>query len=179
MSNIYCILNYLLTPKIRTMKAHIFFYFLLLTTYSYGQSLEQFVIGSAGNFSTTSSGSTLSWTVGEPLVTTENGNSAILTQGFQQTIVVNPLSTNLTLNQTINLHVFPNPTLEQITLEKERNIPLNAELLDILGQSIGHYSLIENQTIISLETLPAATYLLCVRDLDQQIIKTFKIQKTQ
>lgn len=161
------------------MKAHFLFYFLFLTTCSYGQSLEQFVIGSAGNFSSTSTGSTLSWTLGEPLISTSNSSTAILTQGFQQTILVNPLSTNTVLNQGIHLQVFPNPTLEQITLKKENQGTLTAELLDILGQSIGQYSLTNTQTTISLETLPAATYLLCVRDLDHQIIKTFKIQKTQ
>jgi len=161
------------------MKSRFIFYLLLLTTYSYGQSLEQFVIGSAGNFSSTSTGSTLSWTVGEPLISTENNSNSMLTQGFQQPILVNPLSTNNTLNQDIYVHVFPNPTLKKITLQKESTIPLKAELLDILGQSIGHYSLNNNQTNISLETLPAATYLLCIRTVDQQIIKTFRIQKTQ
>lgn len=161
------------------MKAHVLFYFLFLTTYSYGQSLEQFIIGSAGNFSSTSTGASLSWTIGEPIISTENSNTAILTQGFQQPLVVTPLSTNSKLNQQISLQVFPNPTLEKITLEKETNTALKAELLDILGQSIGHYSLIEHQTILSLETLPAANYLLCIRDLNGQIIQTFKIQKTQ
>lgn len=161
------------------MKAHFLFYFFWLTTYSYGQSLEQFVLGSAGNFSNTSTGTSLSWTIGEPLVSTQNSNNSILTQGFQQPIIVNPLSTNLTLNQGIQLQVFPNPTLEQITLKKETNKALNAELLDILGQSLGYYLLTEKQTMISLETLPSATYLLCIRSLDQQIIQTFKIQKTQ
>lgn len=161
------------------MKAHFIFYFIFFSSYSYGQSLEQFVLGSTGNFSNTSTGSSLSWTIGEPLVSTQNSSSTILTQGFQQPLVVNPLSTNIALNQNIHLQVFPNPTLEQITLKKEIETPLNAELLDILGQSIGHYSLTKSQTTISLETLPSATYLLCIRGLDQQIIKTFKIQKTQ
>ena len=161
------------------MKAHFLLFFFFLATYSYGQSLEQFIIGSAGNFSSASTGTSLSWTLGEPMISTENSSSAILTQGFQQPLVVTPLSTNLSQDQAIHLQAFPNPTLEKITLEKETNTTLNAELLDILGQSIGHYSLVENQTIISLETLPAATYLLCIRALNGQIIQTFKIQKTQ
>jgi hypothetical protein len=161
------------------MKTHIIFYFLFLTTCSYGQSLEQYVIGSAGNFNSTSSGTSLSWTIGEPLISTESSSTAILTQGFHQPLVVTPLSTNLNLNQAIDLQAFPNPTLEKVTLKKETNTVLKAELLDILGQSIGHYSLVEEQTTLSLETLPAATYLLCIRALNGQIIKTFKIQKTQ
>ena len=161
------------------MKAHFLLFFFFLASYSYGQSLEQFIIGSAGNFSSASTGTSLSWTLGEPMISTENSSSAILTQGFQQPLVVTPLSTNLSQNQSVNLQVFPNPTLEKVTLEKETNTALNAELLDILGQSIDHYSLVENQTIISLETLPAATYLLCIRALNGQIIQTFKIQKTQ
>lgn len=161
------------------MKAYFLFFFLFLISCTNAQSLEQFVIGSAGNFSTTSTGNSLSWTLGEPSITTENSSNTILTQGFQQPIVVNPLSTNLRLNQDINLQVFPNPTIEKITIKKETNKTLEAELSDILGQSIAGYTLTKDQTAISLEALPSATYLLCIRSQDQQIIKTFKIQKTQ
>lgn len=161
------------------MKAYFLFFFLFLISYTHAQSLEQFAIGSAGNFSTSSTGSSLSWTLGETVITTENSNNTILTQGFQQPIVVNPLSTHLALGQNIQLQVFPNPTLEKITIQKETDTTLEGELLDILGQSIGHYTLTEDQTTISLETLPPATYLLCIRSGEHQIIKTFKIQKTQ
>ncbi|WP_052599954.1 T9SS type A sorting domain-containing protein [Aureispira sp. CCB-QB1] len=161
------------------MKTHILFYFLFLATYSYAQSLEQFVISSAGNFSNTSTGTTLSWTVGEPMISTESSNTAILTQGFQQPIDVNPLSVDIKLNQDIRLQVYPNPTSEQITFQKETDKTLKAELFNMLGKSIGHYSITQRQTNISLQHLPSATYLLRIQDLDQQIIKTFKIQKTR
>lgn len=161
------------------MKTHILFYFLFLATYSYAQSLEQFVISSAGNFSNTSTGTTLSWSVGEPMISTESSNTAILTQGFQQPIDVNPLSVDIKLNQDIRLQVYPNPTSEQITFQKETDKTLKAELFNMLGKSIGHYSITQRQTNISLQHLPSATYLLRIQDLDQQIIKTFKIQKTR
>ncbi|HCQ29485.1 MAG TPA: hypothetical protein DIU39_04300 [Flavobacteriales bacterium] len=64
---------------------------ILLTTFalSFGfctiaqTTLERSVISSAGNYSEQSS-VWLSYTVGEPVVFTGNGNSVILTQGFQQ-----------------------------------------------------------------------------------------------
>ena len=66
------------------MKTHLLFGLILLANCSFGQSLDQYVIGTAGNFSNTASTSTLSWTLGEVIINTANSSTAILTQGFQQ-----------------------------------------------------------------------------------------------
>lgn len=158
-------------------KPFLLFCFLLLTHLSYSQSLDQHVIGSAGNFSATSSSTTLSWTVGEMITTTESSGNAILTQGFQQPVLVNPLSINSTNPNAFSLQVFPNPSLEQITIQKDQKENLKAELIDILGQVIGQYSLQDSQTQIDLSQLPSANYLLRIRSLDNEPLQTFKIQK--
>lgn len=61
------------------------------------------VLGSAGNFSTSASGISLSATVGEPMTTTLTGTNFILTQGFQQPsstagLIVQVASTDLSCN---------------------------------------------------------------------------------
>jgi hypothetical protein len=50
---------------------------------SQAQSLSPQVVASAGNYVSSAAGS-LSYTIGEPVVTTVSGGSNILTQGFQQ-----------------------------------------------------------------------------------------------
>lgn len=165
--------------QIYVSKTNLLFCFLLWTSFSYGQSLEQYVIGSAGNFATTSGGTTLSWTVGEVITTTESSSSAILTQGFQQPVIVNPLTINDRNADAFTISVFPNPTLEQITIQKEQNGTLRAELIDVLGQVIGHYQLQDNQTQIDLNKLPAANYLLRICTIENEPLQTFKIQKIQ
>lgn len=161
------------------MKTLVILGFLLATNCSYGQSLEQHLIGSAGNFSTTMSGSSLSWSLGEPVVQTTTGSTATLTQGFQQIILVNPLSHFPSPSTEVQLQVFPNPTAQYLVIQKDNDLPMRAELINILGQSIAQYQLTDQTTHLEVAQLPAANYLLRVYQEDQQPIQTFKIQKIQ
>lgn len=166
-------------PKKVIMKTPLFLGCLCWAFCSYGQSLDQYVIGSVGNFSSNSTNSTLSWTLGEVVINTASSSSAILTQGFQQPIIIVPTGTNTLIDNSLSINVFPNPTLEQITVQKESNELLKASLINVLGQTIETYDLLDNTTQINLDQLPAANYLLHVQTLDKRTIQTFKIQKVQ
>jgi len=146
---------------------------------SRGQSISQQVIGSAGYSSLTASNTSLSWTLGEVVTTTESSATTFLTQGFHQPIVINPLSTNQVGSAALSMQVYPNPTMQQITIYKQQDATLQVELLDILGQSIGNYTLKDAHTTIDLGHLPAANYLLHIRNKENSSIKTFKVQKIQ
>lgn len=161
------------------MKTHLLFFCLLFVGTLQAQSLDQYIIGTAGNYSTTNSGTSLSATVGEPITTTASSNSAILTQGFQQPIDVTLANTQTIGHTAIDIHVFPNPTAAYITIEQSESNDLNADLYNILGKHIGSYSINDFQTEIDLQRLPAANYLLRIRDNANQTIQSFKIQKTQ
>lgn len=161
------------------MKIHFLTYLMLLAGYSHSQSLELRVIGSTGDFATTASNSTLSWTLGEVVTTTENSSTAYLTQGFQQPLLINPLSIGNLDENNVSLLIFPNPTTAEITIQKENLEELNAELINVLGQVIHAYNLVDNSTQIDLSELPAANYLLRIRNQSKDEIKTFKIQKIQ
>lgn len=160
------------------MKIPILFCFLLFISNTHAQSLEQYVIGSTGNFSSTSNGVTLSATLGELITTTNSSSSAILTQGFHQPITVSMANTQQ-LQQALDIQVFPNPTAAFLSIKKEDAAFLKADLIDILGQSIATYSLQDDLTEIDLQQLPAANYLLRIRTEDGAAVQTFKIQKTQ
>ena len=144
----------------------------------HAQSLEQVVIGGAGYSSITAANSTLSWTLGEVITTTASSGTATLTQGFHQPITINPLSSNY-LEKDLRLSVYPNPTTEHITIQKEQEEILKAQLINMLGQVIATYDLEDYSNQISLYDLPAATYLLQIRTKENRAIQSFKIQKTQ
>ncbi|MCW3125210.1 MAG: hypothetical protein JWO03_868 [Bacteroidetes bacterium] len=113
-------------------------------TVSKAQSLSPTVIASAGSYSVVG-GTSLSSTVGEPVIQTLSQTNTILTQGFQQpNDIVNGL---LDIEKEANgsFSVYPNPT--QATLwfgyEFAETGKVEVSLYDIVGQKLG-YSLNEN-----------------------------------
>lgn len=141
------------------------------------QSLEPYVIASTGSFGANSAGTTLSWTVGEAITTTESAGNTMLTQGFHQPVTINIVAVNELLAETLNLQVYPNPTVAQLTIKKEGGSSLKAQLIDVLGQVVQVQQLNNSQTTLNIEYLPASSYFLKVTDLEGRAIKTFKIQK--
>ena len=161
------------------MKTSILFsLFFFLIHFAYGQSLEQQVIGTTGNFSSNANGTTLSATSGEVVTTTESSNSAILTQGFQQPVLFTTAIHQIEENR-LNIGIFPNPTAQQISIKKEHQELLYAELVDVLGRVLSKHDLEQRTTQIDLQELPSSTYFLTIKTEKGQSIQTFKIQKIQ
>ncbi len=80
-----------------------------------GICTSQQVISAAGG-SGSGSNVQLSWTVGEPVIETFTGSSAILTQGFHQSkLLVTALDPMLFPGLTLT--VFPNPVSSSLQLE--------------------------------------------------------------
>ncbi|MCH2021692.1 MAG: T9SS type A sorting domain-containing protein [Saprospiraceae bacterium] len=161
------------------MKTKFFIFFVLVVNYTHGQSLERYVIGSFGNFSSTTAGTTLSSTLGEIVGTTESSHSAIITQGFQQpdpltiTSIFNPKQYNL------DIDVFPNPTTQYVTIKKDNLMCLYGELTNPLGQIIDSYIFKQKITQINLKSITPGTYFLSIKSTNNQFIQSFKIQKSQ
>lgn len=145
----------------------------------YGQTLFPEVFSCFGGYAQNSTVQ-LTWTAGEPLYTTVQNNSNILTQGFNQSVYVTTVSTGIKDVPGYSIFVYPNPTshILNISLQSEKSKLLTLQLLDIQGNS-----LIIQKTAADLEQLNISqfangVYLLNICD-NKQIIKTFKIQKTQ
>lgn len=129
-----------------------------------GQSIERSVIGSLGGYSSSGNVS-LSFTVGETVVSTVSSGSVILTQGFQQ-----PTTASTGVKQVShfgNLTVFPNPSsgLFQIKLENSlgnNNDLLKAEVYDGAGKLVLSNQIQINQQngSIDLSHLPSGIYHL-------------------
>jgi hypothetical protein len=137
-----------------------------------GQPLE--VISSAGDYFDNGSGS-ISFTIGECLISTENSATLILTQGFQQPIVVvEPNSINKALD--FNISVFPNPVQEHVILKVEVSNGLHYLLYDIKGALIERNQLHSAETEIDFSQLGPSTYILKIFK-NTEAARTFKIIK--
>lgn len=153
----------------------IFTSFILLTSsICFSQTNTLQVIGTAGN-TATNANTQLSWTIGEPITNTATNPNNILTQGFNQSVL---LITAIDEKQNSNITVSPNPTADFITISIHKNELQNAQylLLDINGKLILQNKIQDTQTKISFTELPKATYFVEVLTNNQKT-KTFKIIK--
>ena len=108
------------------------------------------------------------------MTTTISSNSATLTQGFQQPVIVNLLSSE-NVAEEYGITVFPNPTTALINVQKTIAAPLKAQLYDAAGKLINTYTLAQPNNTIDLQKLASGTYLLSI--LGQTSTSSFQIQK--
>ena len=139
------------------------------------QSQAQQVIGAAGTTSTTSGGS-VSYTVGEIAIQTTESSSGTASEGVQQAYEIYKVGvTELALGSSIN--VYPNPTNGQLTLNTTNlNKNLAYELYDSQGKLIRECASFSDGHTLSISEFTNAVYYLKISS-DNQPIQTFKIIK--
>lgn len=143
---------------------------------AFGQNIALSVVGSAGDTKQHPDFGVLYWTVGEVAVETLEGSPINLTQGFHQVfyILVNEQGP---AKPDWALKLFPNPTTELVTLETAYTNDLHVSIFNGNGQALYSRKISGGgSNTFDLEDYPAGTYLLSVRDTEQNI-QTFKILK--
>ncbi|VXB35399.1 conserved exported hypothetical protein [Flavobacterium sp. 9AF] len=155
------------------MRKTITLFLLLYLSLSYSQ---ESIVFSGGN--AVGSNGSVSYSYGQVFYETVSGANGELTQGVQQPIEIYTLSIpNPTTG--INLALYPNPAITQVTLEltiSQFPNEMKYELFDVNGKLIKSEKILSNQTAIDIESLPIATYFLNVFS-SNQILKTFKLIK--
>ncbi|MCD4770125.1 MAG: T9SS type A sorting domain-containing protein [Bacteroidales bacterium] len=133
-----------------------------------GQEIKQQVISSAGGYDV-SGGISLSWTLGELVITTveSGGGDLILTQGFQQSkLEVTAIEENPDLGVAVT--IYPNPTSEILNIKFA--LPLEGETLvqlagpdgrSVFSKEVPSGVLIEQ---INMQAYPAGTYFLRIQN---------------
>lgn len=124
----------------------------------------------------TGAGGIVSYSVGQVFYTTNTEVNGSVAQGVQQAFEV---STTVGINEaTINieLSIYPNPTINDLTLKVDKIEGLSFQLFDLQGKVITSKTINGISTDISLEDQPASTYFLNVVK-NNQLVKTFKIIK--
>ena len=147
---------------------------LIIICFSFHSNGQQ-VVGAAGA-TTTATGGSVSYTVGEIAVQTTETGTVSSFEGVQQAYEIYKVGvTELALGSSIN--VYPNPTNGQLTLKtKNLNKNLSYELYDSQGKQIHKCASFSDGHILSISEFVNAAYYLKISS-DSQAIQTFKIIK--
>lgn len=139
---------------------------------------SQQVISSAGA-SATGTGVQLSWTVGEPVISTFTGTSAILTQGFHQSKLtitsIEPVSL-----PGLEIKVYPNPTLNRLNIDivsGEWN-DLHLGLYDGNGKLLLFQPIRTTSETLNFDTYSPGLYFLKATRNSGEILQVFKVVKS-
>jgi len=118
------------------------------------------------------------YTIGQIDYQTNNSSSGTISQGVQQAFEIVTLGINTIPQIQLTALVYPNPTVQNVTLSiKEFDIKnLNYQLFDIQGRIISNGKITQNETQIEMTTLASAQYFLKVTQANKDL-KTFKIIK--
>lgn len=139
------------------------------------QSMNQNVISTSGNHFENGNAQ-LSFTIGEPIITTESNSTHSLTQGFHQT---NWSFVGLEDHDTSNeITVFPNPLTDEINIKTDDFGGLSYNLYDANGKLIFEGKLEDSVTQVNTKNLNPASYSLVIQREGQMNLKIFKLIKT-
>ncbi len=126
----------------------------------------------------TGSGGTVAYSIGQVVYTTNTGGSVSVAQGVQHAYEIFTVGiTETELN--ISLTAFPNPTIENLTLQISdcNNEKLTYQLFDMQGRQLSNGQVIVEQTPINMNGLPSATYFIHVVNQENKKVQSFKIFK--
>jgi hypothetical protein len=117
----------------------------------------------------------VSWTMGEAIVETLSGNTAILTQGFHQPGFSVKSVTEPILSE-LKITLYPNPTRDILSMQFSQYVEgLQYILYDMTGRVLEYQWILSTDVRISLRHYSKGTYILKVTDTSLQDIQTFKV----
>lgn len=124
------------------------------------------------------SGGIVSYTVGQVGYTTNTGTNGSELQGVQQVYEIFTVGIKDEITTNISLAIFPNPTIENLTLHVQdfNGEKLIYQLFDMQGKLLTNNQITSNQTEINLNNFPPSTYFINVLQENKKI-QFFKIIK--
>lgn len=161
--------KYILTPTL-----------LLLCAMCTGQtgSPQVFATGGGEGASATRQ---ISWTIGEPITTTQTSGSYMVAQGYQQPWAEVITDLDELEAKTAEVRVFPNPTAHtlHIVYAGDRARGDHFELLDVQGRTLQRTRLTEASTDVDMSTYGNGSYFLRLLDAEGKPQRTFTINLVQ
>ena len=166
--------------KIKILTTVLSFFF-IATVNAQLDNKQDVIPASGGNAS--GSGGSSSYSVGQVVYTTNSSvSNGTVAQGIQQPYEISVV-TEIEEAKGISLQftVFPNPTIDNITLKIETSATLGIQslsyyLYDSNEKLIENKKIEGNETLVSVESLVPATYFLKIIQGKKEV-KTFKIIK--
>ena len=148
---------------------------------SYTQSIAPQSVNSGGTKMTQANGS-LCFTVGELVVlsqTDSDGNT--LGGGFTAGATLTTLSIQETDAAVLDVKVYPNPTTELVNIQINHSTieKVVVTISDLQGKEVynGKYAGISNVIGINTSSYVTGTYVLSLKNLNNQVLGTYKIIK--
>jgi hypothetical protein len=126
-----------------------------------------------------STNGSMSFSVGQVFYTHHNSPDASKNAGVQQPIEFFTVSIGKNAISDVEMHVFPNPSIRNVTLQikdfdgKERQL----RFFSLTGSELFRQKIQSSETTLELENYATGSYLLRVEDENKQEIKTFRIVK--
>lgn len=137
--------------------------------------ISQSVISPAGGMLIGINGSA-NCTIGQIVYSTNIGTTGSEVQGVNQPKTYQiPTSVN---EKDLELHLYPNPTSENITITtnlQDRDT-YRYLVINLQGQAVKNGSIKSLQTLVNLKNLPPSLYLIKIID-QNRTIKTYKVTK--
>jgi hypothetical protein len=154
---------------------------MLMGTISFAQSIAPQSVNSSGTIMTQANGS-LSFTVGELVVlsqTDSDGNT--LGGGFTAGATLTTVSIQETDAAILDVKVYPNPTTELVNIQINHTTldQVVVTITDLQGKEVynGKYAGISNVIGIKTAFYATGTYVLSLKNLNNQVLGTYKIIK--
>ena len=124
------------------------------------------------------SGGSVAYSIGQVVYTTNTGSNGSEAKGVQHAYEIFTVGIKET-ELNISLTAFPNPTMENLTLQISdcNNEKLTYQLFDIQGRQLSNGQVIVEQTQINMNGLPSATYFIHVVNQENKKVQSFKIFK--
>jgi len=155
------------------MKRYIIYTSLLLILAS--RITAQTVISANGG-TTTTAGTQVSWTIGEPVIATVSDANNMLTQGFQQSKLT-VTAINEVQVSGVKIKVYPNPTANFVTVHFSKILEnLEYLLFDLSGKLLEQKGIESSDTKIEMAKYSSDSFILKLNN-GQLPLQTFKIVK--
>jgi hypothetical protein len=158
------------------MKKSGFYFIVFFILCLFSKTKAQEIVASSGSHFANSE-KQISWTLGEPVVTTLSNESLQLTQGFHQSkLIVTALDETSKLK--FDITAFPNPASDylNVKIENVAQQKFHYVLYSMDGRIVSRKQIESSISEIPMYNYVAATYLLKIFD-DDNALKTFKIIK--
>lgn len=146
------------------------------------QSFSSEVIGTAGTFAQSSSGS-MSWIIGEVITDSYFSADNFFTQGFHQPD--NPFAIPVINNSDWNISIYPNPTIDNAVIDFSASSgDCLLEIFDMQGQLLRKELISESfsghkKVAISFFEFANGIYLLNITDKKSNTKNSYKISKSE
>jgi hypothetical protein len=150
---------------------------LSLLTLVFGLTGKAQISTNATGGDATGTGGSVAYSVGQIVYTTNTGATGQVSQGVQQPYEIFSAGMNET-ETIILLSIFPNPTLDQLTLQISdlNDKQLSYQLLDIQGKILKVEKLTSKNTQIEMSNLPVAFYIINVYE-EAKLVQMFRVNK--